>query len=141
MSIPRFAAALLLVSTALWAADPKPPAAHQPAKAARPAAAPARSDSSIEADIRGRFSRSKISADKFTVRVQGGVATIEGRTDVIQRKGTATRLAKLGGAVAVNNQIQISDAARKKASANLEEGRRRAQIKRSEPRSQTSQAR
>ena len=135
MPIPRFAAALLLLSTAVWAADPKPAPAHAPAKTPRPTAAPARSDAQIEADIRARFARSKINADKFQVRVQGGVATLDGRTDVIQHKGTATRLARLGGAVAVNNQIQISDAARKKAAANLEEGRRRAQVKRGEARS------
>ncbi len=51
-------------------------------------------------------------ADKFTVHVQGGVATIEGKTDVMQHKGTATRMAKTGGALAVNNHVQISDAAR-----------------------------
>ncbi len=135
MLIARLAATICLVFTALWAADPKPAPAHVPAKTVRPAAAPARSDASIEADIRARFARSKIGADKFQVHVQGGVATIEGHTDVIQRKGTATRLARLGGAAAVNNQIQISDAARKRASANLEAGRRRVQVKRGEARS------
>jgi hypothetical protein len=143
MSIPRFAAALLLVSTAIWAADPKPappPAkSHAPAKPVKATTAPARSDAQIEADIRARFARSKINAEKFQVRVQGGVATIEGRTDVIQHKGVATRMAKAGGAVAVNNRVQISDAARQKARANLEEGRRRVQVKRSEPRTQAAQ--
>jgi hypothetical protein len=72
------------------------------------------------------------------VRVQGGVATLEGRTDVLQHKGTATRLAKAAGARRVVNRIEVSDAARRKASANLAQGRRRAQIKRSEasPRSE-----
>ena len=136
MSILRFAATILLVCTALRAADPKPAPAHAPVKTARPSAAPARSDAQIEADIRARFARSKINADKFQVHVQGGVATLEGRTDVVQHKGTATRLAKSGGAVAVNNRIQISEEAKKKAAANLEEGRRRVQVKRSEVRSQ-----
>ncbi len=142
MSIPRFAAAVLLVSTALWAADPKAavthPAAHAPAKPPKPAAAPTRSDSQIEADIRARFTRSKINAEKFQVHVQGGVATIEGHTDVIQHKGVATRMAKAGGAVAVNNRIQISEAAKERARANLETGRRRVQVKRGEPRSQAA---
>jgi len=40
------------------------------------------------------------------VHVQGGVATIEGRTGVMQHKGVATRLAKSGGAAAVNNHIR-----------------------------------
>ena len=69
------------------------------------------------------------------------MATIEGRTNVIQHKGVATRLAKTGGAVAVNNHIQISDAAKQKAAANLEKGRRRVQIKRGDARSDSSQPR
>ena len=68
--------------------------------------------------------------------MQGGVATIEGSTDVIQHKGAATRMAKTAGAVAVNNQIQVSDAANAKAAGNLEEGRRRAQIKREDARTE-----
>jgi hypothetical protein len=73
--------------------------------------------------------------------VQGGVATLEGRTDVIQHKGVATRLAKTGGAVAVNNHIQISDAARQRAVGNLEKGRRRLQVQRGEPRTEASPVR
>jgi hypothetical protein len=95
------------------------------------------SDPQVEAAIRAKYAKSKINADKFQVHVQGGVATIEGRTDVIQHKGVATRMAKTGGAVAVNNRIQISDAARSKAAGNLEEGRRRAQIKRGDARTDT----
>jgi hypothetical protein len=117
--------AALLLPFVLFAADPRP--------AARPAAK--LSDPQLESAIRARFARSKINADKFTVHVQGGVATLEGRTDVIQHKGTATRLAKTSGATAVTNRIQISDAARQKAVANLEKGRRRVQIERSDPRS------
>jgi hypothetical protein len=60
---------------------------------------------------------------------------------VIQHKGVATRLAKTGGAAAVSNHIQISEAAREKAAANLETGRRRVQIKRTDPRTQASAAR
>jgi hypothetical protein len=99
------------------------------------AARPQVSDAEIERTIRAKFAKSKISADKFTVKVQGGVATIEGRSDIVQHKGTATRLAKSGGAVAVVNRIQLSQAAKDKASQNLEKGRRRAQIKRSDARS------
>jgi hypothetical protein len=109
---------------------------HQ--RKAEPSAAPRRSDREIEAAIRARFAKSKIGADGFQVHVQGGVATIEGRTDVIQHKGVATRLAKSAGALAVNNRIQPSEAARQKAEANLAKGRRRAQIKRGEARSETA---
>jgi hypothetical protein len=96
-----------------------------------------KSDTQIEAIIRTKFARSKINAEKFQVHVQGGVATIEGKTNVIQHKGTATRLAKTGGAVAVNNHIEISDAAKQKAANNLDAGRRRAQVKRGDARSET----
>jgi len=89
----------------------------------------------LEAAIRAKFAKSKINEDKFQVHVQGGVATIEGRTEVIQHKGVATRMAKSAGAVAVNNKVQASAAAKAKAASNLAEGRRRAQIKRGDSRS------
>jgi osmotically-inducible protein OsmY len=91
-------------------------------------------DAQIEAEIRARLSKSLIGKDKFTVRVQGGVAYWEGTTDVVQHKGSATRMAKSAGAKKVVNNIKIGDAAKQKASGNLEEGRRRAQVKRSDPR-------
>lgn len=93
---------------------------------------PRLSDSDLEKAIRARFAASKINADKFTAHVQSGVATLEGHTDVVQHKGTATRLAKSAGALAVVNHIEISQAAKDKAQANLDSGRRRAQIKRSD---------
>src|SRR5207302_2779165 len=122
------------------AAAAKPAAAARPA--AKPAAKPARpplSDARLAAVIRAKFAKSKINADKFTVHVQNGVATIEGKTDVIQHKGTATRMCKTAGAVAVNNHVQISDAAKEKAAGNLEKGRRRAQLKRGDARSDPGQ--
>ncbi len=103
------------------------------AKPVKPAPDAAR-DAQIEKDIRARFAKSKIARNNFQVHVQGGVATLEGQTDVIQHKGTATRLAKSGGARAVVNRIKVSQAARDKAARNLTEGRRRAQVKRSETR-------
>lgn len=103
---------------------------------ALPAATPAKpkptSDAEIEHNIRARLSRSKISADKFEVHVRGGVATLQGHTDVLQHKGVATRLAKAAGAREVNNKIEVSQAAKDKAANNLTTGRRRAQVKRSE---------
>lgn len=91
-------------------------------------------DPQLEAAIRAKFAKSKINADKFTVRVSGGTATVEGRTDVVQHKGTATRMARTAGARQVINKVQVSDAARAAANANLAKGRRRAQVKRSEAR-------
>lgn len=103
---------------------------------ALPAATPAKlkpaSDTEIERDIRARLARSKISADKFEVHVRAGVATLVGRTDVLQHKGVATRFAKAAGAREVNNRIEVSQAAKDKAADNLAKGRRRAQVKRSE---------
>ena len=107
----------------------------QPAAAGKKAP-PKTTDAQLEAAIKARFAQSKIGANHFQVYVQGGVATLEGRTDVVQHKGTATRLAKAAGALAVNNRIVVSDAAKKKAAENLAEGRRRAQIKRGENRSE-----
>ena len=80
-------------------------------------------DAQIERNIRAKFTKSKINAEHFTVSVQNGIATIAGKTDVIQHKGVATRLAKTGGALAVRNNIQVSDEARAKAAAKLAKNR------------------
>ena len=58
----------------------------------------------------------------------------EGTTAVVQHKGSATRMAKSAGAKRVVNNIKITDAAKWKAAENLQQGRRRAQVKRGEPR-------
>ena len=135
-------AAFLWISIAGWAAgtpavSPKA-AAKTSSKTVTPRIKP---DAEIERDIRAKFALSKINQDKFQVHVQGGVATIEGKTAVIQHKGVATRLAKNAGAAGVANHIQISEAAREKAAKNLESGRRRAQVKRGEARSEAATAR
>jgi hypothetical protein len=139
----RLIAALVLLSAGLCSGQTRPAPPHQretpPKPVTQQPAKPVPSDARLEAAIRAKFAKSKIDADKFQVHVQGGVATIEGRTDVTQHKGVATRLAKTGGALAVNNHIQVSDAAKEKAAANLEKGRRRAQIKRGDARSDSSQ--
>jgi hypothetical protein len=96
----------------------------------------AQQDKDIEAAIRVKLAKSKIGKDGFKVRVQGGVATWEGATDVVQHKGAATRMAKTAGARAVVNNIKIGDAAKQAAADNLDQGRRRVQIKRSEARSE-----
>jgi hypothetical protein len=130
--------ALLAVFAALaFAAEPRTVTPHQRPAGSRSAAAPRLSDAQIEAAIRAKLAKSKVGADGFTVKVQGGVATWEGRTDVVQHKGVATRMARTAGATAVNNRIQVSDAARKRAAGNLEKGRRRVQVKRGEPRSES----
>jgi hypothetical protein len=127
-------AALAVIFSIAAQVHPVPP--HQRAVPAKSSTSARLTDVQIEAAIRIKLAKSKIGPEKFRFKVQGGVATIEGKTDVIQHKGAATRLAKTAGAVAVNNHIQISDEAKKKAAGNLEIGRRRAQIKRGEARSE-----
>ena len=132
--------AAVLVAAGAWAAGPQAAATHQRAVAGsaakREAVRPKLSDGQLETAIRAKFAKSKINADKFTVRVQGGVATIDGKTDVLQHKGVATRMCKTAGAAAVNNRVQVSEAARQKAAGNLEQGRRRVQVTRGDARSE-----
>jgi hypothetical protein len=111
-------------------------AATAPKKAPAPAGTNAQQDKQIEAAIRVKLARSKIGKDGFKVHVQGGIAYWEGSTSVLQHKGAATRMAKTAGAKSVVNNIKISDAAKEKAAENLENGRRRAQVKRSDPRTE-----
>ncbi len=127
----------LFAVTGLGQTSPVAKPASTTAKKAAPATKPsgghsASNDAAIEKTIRAKLAASKISTNKFEVHVQGGVATLTGRTDVLQHKGAATRLAKNGGASQVVNRIEVSDAAKEKAASNLESGRRRAQVKRSE---------
>jgi osmotically-inducible protein OsmY len=77
------------------------------------------SDAQIDAKIKAKLAKSKIGKDGFKYHVQHGIVTWEGTTGVIQHKGSATRMAKTAGARQVVNNIQISDAARAKAAANL----------------------
>jgi len=135
----RTAAVLLSLSMgmAYAASNALPPTRvlTAPANRARPSAMPKQAcmpDAQLEKTIRARFAKSKISTHNFQVHVQGGVATIEGKTDVLQHKGTATRLAKSAGAIKVVNHIAVSQAAKDKAAKNLASGRRRAQVKRSD---------
>jgi len=123
---------LLLFTLVLTAADTKP----TPKKSPPPQGTTANEDRDIERKIREKLEKVKIGKDGFKVRVQGGVAYWEGKTDVVQHKGAATRMAKTAGAKAVVNNIQVSDSAKQKASENLEQGRRRAQIKRGDPRTE-----
>jgi hypothetical protein len=124
----RLTTGLVVLTAALAGGNPALPPAHARTGTTTAAAA----DAAIESAIRGRFARSKAAADKFQVHVVGGVATIEGETGVIQRKGAATRMARAAGARQVVNKIVVSEAARDKANANLAKGRRRVQVKRSE---------
>lgn len=129
--------AWLFAAIALAGTVPLPkPAATKTSSHASANATNAATDAQIEAAIKAKLAKSKIGQDKFQVRVQGGVATWEGKTDVVQHKGAATRMAKTAGAKGVINNIVVSDAAKAKAAGNLETGRRRVQVKRGDARDQ-----
>lgn len=127
--------AIAILACSAFAAENRTPAAHKreavPVQRTGKAAA-AKPDGEIERAFRERLAKSKLASDKISISVRGGVATLEGTTNVIQRKGSATRMAKTAGARQVVNKIRISEEARQKAAANLAKGRRRAQVKRSE---------
>lgn len=122
----------MFLPVAMFGAQTKAP----PSKPAASQGTSSQEDKAIESAIRVKLAKSKIGKDGFTVRVQGGVAYWEGATGVVQHKGAATRMAKSSGAKRVVNNIKISDEAKEKAAGNLEQGRRRAQVKRSDPRSE-----
>ncbi len=122
----------VLIPCEVWAGQTKPAVKKPPPAQGTNSA----EDKAIEAAIRAKLEKSKVGKDGFKVHVQGGVATWEGKTNVLQHKGAATRMAKTAGAKSVVNNIKVSDAAKQKASDNLDTGRRRVQVKRSDPRSQ-----
>jgi osmotically-inducible protein OsmY len=130
MRIPLLACALIAafagLSQAATAAKPN----TAPTASTRKAPPRGLSDASIEQTIRMKLAKSKIGLDKFTIKVQGGVAFWEGKTDVIQHKGAATRMARTAGATAVVNNIQISEAGRRKAAHNFSGAVPRAAVKR-----------
>ena len=119
----RLVACLCLAANLLLAA---PPAPSRAPSAATPRAL---SDAQIEQDLRARLSRSKLATRKFQFHIQGGVATIEGRTDIIQHKGIMTRMARAAGARLVVNKIEVSEAARQRAAERLDGVRRRATVR------------
>jgi osmotically-inducible protein OsmY len=110
------AAAVLFLAAALQPAE-------APKKNQKAAASPQWKDTELRKAIEQRFARSKIAADHFKVEVTDGVARITGRTEVMQHKGVATRLARAVGAKEVHNEIEISEAARQKAAAQLARGK------------------
>jgi hypothetical protein len=116
----RVLAALLVSFPVVYAAPPSKPATAT------------LSDAAIEQDLRARIARSKIAKNNFQIKVQNGTAILSGRTDVIQHKGVATRLAKSAGARRVENRIEITEAARERAAANLDRARRSGGLKRAE---------
>jgi hypothetical protein len=117
---------LLLVTGAAQAGSP---ASTTKSAASTTAARPHVSDAELQSKINAKLAKSKVGKDGFTAHVKNGVVTWEGKTDVIQHKGAATRMARTAGALEVVNNIKISDEARQKAAGNLTGGVKRAQVK------------
>lgn len=97
------------------------------------------SDNALKKEIQKRFAASAIARNQFQVDVRNGTAILRGRTDVIQHKGTATRLAKLAGATQVDNRIEVTDRARSSASRSSRSQPRRVYVRR--PRSERREER
>jgi len=96
------------------------PATKHKAAATAPAShAGTQTDSQIQQTIAAKLAKSKIGQDGFKFQVQNGVVTWEGTTNVMQHKGAATRMAKAAGATKVVNNIQVSAAAKAKATQQL----------------------
>ncbi len=114
------------------------PAAVPPAHKRVAVPASKLSDAEIQSSIQAKLAKSKIARNNFKFTTNGGITTIEGKTNVVQHKGAATRMAKTAGARAVVNKIQISEEAKAAARAKLDSGRRRMQVKRGEVRSQSN---
>ena len=129
--------ALFLLALAIAVAQPhtRPPAVPAPHKR-NTAPATKVSDTDIQSRIQAKLAKSKIGKNGFKFSTLGGVTTIEGKANVIQHKGAATRIAKSAGARAVVNKIEISEAAKNAAREKLDTGRRRAQVKRGEVRTE-----
>jgi osmotically-inducible protein OsmY len=115
ISALTFAVALAGLSHAATTAQPLPSKTQVQTQKTTPQTP----DGVIEHRIQAKFAKSKINAEHFIVSVHSGVATIDGKTNVIQHKGVATRLAKSSGAIVIRNRIQVSDEARAKAAARL----------------------
>ncbi|MCP5114925.1 MAG: BON domain-containing protein [bacterium] len=124
MTISSFFGLLLLMAGAL--ALGQTPAS---APVSSPASATLPPDAQLEQAIRARFAKSKISKNKFDIRVFNGVAILGGRADIVQHKGVATRLARLAGANRVDNRIVISERARSRASRKSRSSPRRVQVR------------
>ena len=124
----------LLALAAALAAATQPQSADAPQRTSKVPAwlKRVRNDAEMERAIRNRFAESKIAVNKFEVLVKDGVAILRGRTDVIQHKATATRLARSAGARDVINKIEITERARQKASSQQRRRPRRVSVKRSE---------
>ncbi len=112
----RIASTLVLIAGLLGWNQTLPAATNGTHKT--PAASDAHlSDAQIDAAIHAKLAKSKMAGEGWTVHVHNRTATWEGKTNIIQHKGAATRMAHTAGATQVINNIKIGEEARKKAAA------------------------
>lgn len=103
---PSLLMAMLLAAGLAAPADAGTTARTTTQRAATP------TDSQIETTIRTKLAKSKIGKDGFRFHVQRGIVTWEGTTNVMQHKGSATRMARAAGAVQVVNNIHVNGASK-----------------------------
>ena len=116
-------AVTLFVAAMLLAAGSVPAQAQSAQAKPQSKAAPKWKDAELKKAVEERLARSAIAVDHFKVEVSDGVVILTGKTDIIQHKGVATRLARAVGAREVRNEIEVSEAARQKAAARLAKAR------------------
>lgn len=73
-----------------------------------PALLAADADRAVAQRLQTRIARSALRADTVSVRVDGGVAVLEGSVANVQRKGLASRFAKEAGANRVVNLLKVN---------------------------------
>jgi osmotically-inducible protein OsmY len=108
--MPKTLLLLLLPLLALTAVVTPISAATPPSKAVSAPSRGSVSDEQLEATIKTKLSKSKIGKDGFHFKVQRGVVTWEGTTNIGQHKGAATRMARSSGAAQVINNIKVLNA-------------------------------
>ena len=101
---PLLSLTAILAPMAAGASPTKTAAAAQPRAVV--------SDEQLEATIKTKLGKSKIGKDGFHFKVQRGIVTWEGTTNIGQHKGAATRMARTSGAVEVINNIKVSNTAK-----------------------------
>jgi osmotically-inducible protein OsmY len=105
--MPKILSLLLLPLLCLAVFVGPTKAATSPTKAAAVQSRGSVSDEQLEATIKTKLTKSKIGKDGFHFKVQRGVVTWEGTTNIGQHKGAATRMARSSGAAQVVNNIKV----------------------------------
>jgi hypothetical protein len=107
LRVLRFTFVLFLFSF-IWAPGN---AIASSASAHKVVAGAVKSDSEIQQTLEAKLAKSKIGKDRLRFQVSRGVVTWEGTTNVMQHKGSATRMARTAGAVKVVNNIKVTGSA------------------------------